>query len=60
MYLHSNIVLLQVAVLAPLALLLVLEARCVHFVIAHFNCRVDDKLVSEHYPECNGNSSAPV
>ena len=29
--------LLQVAVLAPLALLLVLEARCVHFVIAHFN-----------------------
>ena len=29
--------LLQVAVLAPLALLLVLEDRCVHFVIAHFN-----------------------
>ena len=28
---------LQVAVLAPLALLLVLEARCAHFVIAHFN-----------------------
>ena len=27
---------LQVAVLAPLALLLVLEARCTHFVIAHF------------------------
>ena len=28
---------LQVAELAPLALLLVLEARCAHFVIAHFN-----------------------
>ena len=28
---------LQVAALAPLALLLVLEARCAHFVIAHFN-----------------------
>ena len=28
---------LQVAVLAPLALLLVLEDRCIHFVIAHFN-----------------------
>ena len=28
---------LQVAALAPLALLLVLEARCTHFVIAHFN-----------------------
>ena len=27
----------QVAALAPLALLLVLEARCAHFVIAHFN-----------------------
>ena len=35
---NVNIVIrLQVAVLAPLALLLVLEARCVHFVIAHFN-----------------------
>ena len=33
----ENKFLLQVAVLAPLALLLVLEARCVHFVIAHFN-----------------------
>ena len=32
---HDNII--QVAVLAPLALLLVLEARYVHFVIAHFN-----------------------
>ena len=31
------ILLLQVAALAPLALLLVLEARCAHFVIAHFN-----------------------
>ena len=29
--------LLQVAALAPLALLLVLEARCAHFVIAYFN-----------------------
>ena len=27
---------LQVAALAPLALLLVLEARCAHFVIVHF------------------------
>ena len=27
----------RVAALAPLALLLVLEARCTHFVIAHFN-----------------------
>ena len=60
--------------LAPLALLLVLEPRCVHFVIAHFNYFVlwssaslaphihvyihDDKLVSEHFPDCNGNSSA--
>ena len=26
-----------IAVLAPLTLLLVLEARCAHFVIAHFN-----------------------
>ena len=33
-YYHNNI---QVAALAPLALLLVLEARCAHFVIAHFN-----------------------
>ena len=35
---------IQVAALAPLALLLVLEARCAHIVIAHFNnivcCRV--------------------
>ena len=50
--------------LAPLALLLVLEARCAHFVIAHFFlcCEVvhhysssytahilDDKLVSKDY-----------
>ena len=27
----------KVAALAPLALLLVLEARCAHFVIAHYN-----------------------
>ena len=27
---------IQVAALAPLALLLVLEARCAHFVIVHF------------------------
>ena len=33
----DNHIYIQVAVLAPLALLLVLEARCVHFVIAHFN-----------------------
>ena len=54
--------------LAPLALLLVLEARCTHLVIAHFNYFVlwssdiihDDKLVSEHYRDCNGNSSAHV
>ena len=32
-YIH----IVQVAALAPLALLLVLEARCAHFVIAHFN-----------------------
>ena len=63
---------LQVAALAPLALLLVLEARCAHFVIAHFKYFVlwstdsthdiihDDKIVSEHYPDCNGNSSAHV
>ena len=52
---------IQVAVLAPLALLLVLEAHCTHFVIAHFinivSCGVvhllphstyihDDKLVT--------------
>ena len=64
--------LIQVAALAPLALLLVLEARCAHFVIAHFKYFVlwssdsthdiihDDKIVSEHYPDCNGNSSAHV
>ena len=64
--------------LAPLALLLVLEACCVHFVIAHFNyfvlwssaslvpihstysCIHDNKLVIEHYRDCNGNSSAHV
>ena len=76
---HQQLYIVQVAVLAPLALLLsVLEARC-HFVIAHFInivcCGVvhhcshtahihDDKLitcykdVSEHYRDCNGNSSA--
>ena len=32
----DNLKLIQVAALAPLALLLVLEARCAHFVIAHF------------------------
>ena len=32
-----NIIILQVAALAPLALLRVLEARCAHFVIEHFN-----------------------
>ena len=31
------IIILQVAALAPLALLFVLEACCAHFVIAHFN-----------------------
>ena len=65
--------------LAPFALLLVLETCCVHFVIAHFNYFVlwssaslaptqhiiymythDDKLVSEHYRDWNGNSSAHV
>ena len=35
--LFCDIYTLQVAVLAPLALLLVLEACCAHFVIAHFN-----------------------
>ena len=52
---------IQVAALAPLVLLLVLEARCAHFVIAHFNYCVlwssaslaptqhIYKLVSEHY-----------
>ena len=34
---HDNKNNIQVAALAPLALLLVLEARCAHFVIAHFN-----------------------
>ena len=29
--------LVQVAVLAPLTLLLLLEPRCAHFVIEHFN-----------------------
>ena len=33
---ETNNHLLQVAALALLALLLVLEARCAHFVIAHF------------------------
>ena len=33
----NNNYIIQVAALAPLALLLVLEARCAHFVIAHFN-----------------------
>ena len=60
---------LQVAALAPLTLLLVLEARCAHFVIGHFNTFLccedtahihDDKLVSKHYCDCNGNSSAHV
>ena len=52
---------LQVAALAPLALLLVLEARCAHFVIAHFFVPThDDKLVSKHYSDCNGNGSAHV
>ena len=65
---------IQVAVLAPLALLLVLEARCAHFVIAHFNYFVlwssaslaptqhIYKLVSEQYRarDCNWNSSAHV
>ena len=58
--------------LAPLALLLVLEARCAHFVIENFNYFVlwssaslaptqhIYKLVSEHYRDCNGNSSAHV
>ena len=32
----SQVNFIQVAVLAPLALLLVLEARCTHFVNAHF------------------------
>ena len=32
-----HFIIIQVAALAPLALLLVLEARCAHFVIAHFN-----------------------
>ena len=73
----------QVSALAPLALLLVLEARCTHFSIAHFSnivcCGVvhpsdcyhtahiiyDNlvtcyKDVSEHYRDCNGNSSAHV
>ena len=51
------------------------EARCAHFVIARFNYFVlwssaslssytahipDNKLVSEHYRDCNGNSSAHV
>ena len=60
---HYNNKLLQVAALAPLALLLVLEARCVHFVIsinivccgvvhhcshtAH-TCIHDDKLVTRY------------
>ena len=34
---HTLVLIVQVAALAPLALLLVLEARCAHFVIAHFN-----------------------
>ena len=33
----DNFVVIQVAALTLLALLLVLEARCTHFVIAHFN-----------------------
>ena len=32
----SQVNFIQVAALAPLSLLLVLEARCTHFVIAHF------------------------
>ena len=63
---------IQVAALALLALQLVLEACCSHFVIAHFNYFVlwssaslaptqhIYKLVSEHYRDCNGNSSAHV
>ena len=35
------ILLLQVAALAPLALLLLLEARCDHLVVAHLNYVVE-------------------
>ena len=37
MSLGNFVIIVQVAALAPLALLLVLEAHCMHFVIAHFN-----------------------
>ena len=36
-YSHDNNIILQVAALAPLALLLLLEARCDHLVVAHLN-----------------------
>ena len=52
---------LQVAALAPLALLLLLEARCDHLVVAHLNlcCGVlHARLLPSGY--CNGNSGAHV
>ena len=34
---QGNIIVLQVAALAPLALLLLLKVRCDHLVVAHLN-----------------------
>ena len=56
-------VLVQVAALAPLALLLVLEARCALSLWSSASLASTQhiyKLVSEHYPDCNGISSAHV
>ena len=49
---HTSVVhvyIIQVAALAPLALLLVLEARCAHFVIAHFNNMSNASLLPHIY-----------
>ena len=64
---------LQVAVLAPLALLLVLEARCAHLFIMHLNMNImhDNKTCNERVTlvtkmrvsmtgNCNRNSGAHV
>ena len=43
------VITVQVAALAPLALLLVLEARCAHFVIAHLNNMSNASLLPHIY-----------
>ena len=47
-YQDCNIIMVQVAALAPLALLLVPEARCAHLIITHLmNIMHDDKTCNE-------------